>query len=329
LTARSGRTLEPAVRAHVDATDTAAIRAAAGDISARRDVLRRSIDRNFTLFGLPGPEVYAIRDHSVPIDGGEILVRSYHPSAEPGLPAHIALHGGGWATGSIEELVADGTARHRAVAANCVVVAVEYRLAPEFPFPAAVHDTVAATRWVREQAAALGADPGIITLGGISAGANLAAAAVLADPDLRPAALLLEVPALDLRPDAVFTEVDLGTGYEGFTATALTGFRQYLGGDPERGRSPLASPVLAEDLTGFPETHILTAELDALRASAELFARRLREAGVPTSITCYQGALHGSSILTATWPTARRWHDDTLAILADVHHRHSGERRAS
>jgi acetyl esterase len=315
-------TLEPAVRAYLDATDHAALQSAA-DIVARRDVLRREIDRMFTLFALPGPDVYAIRDSKVPVDGGEILIRSYHPSSAPSLPAHLDLHGGGWVTGSINELVSDGTARHRAAHANCVVVLVEYRLAPEFPFPTAVHDAVAATRWVREHAALLGVNPDIITLGGSSAGANLAAAAVIADPALRPAALLLEVPALDLRPDATVSEVDLGDGYRELPTTRsllLSVCRQYLG-DSALAWSPLASPLLAGDVSGFPETHILTAELDALRAGAELFAQRLLDAKVPVIITCYQGALHGSSILTATWPTARRWHEDILAILTDVHGR--------
>ena len=91
--------------------------------------------------------------------------------------------------------------------------------------------------------------------------------------------------------------------------------------DPDDSLSPLASPVLAEDPSVFPETHLLTAELDVLRPGAEEFARRLDAAGVPVHLTCYPGALHGSAILTRSWATARRWHDDTLAILRDVHSR--------
>lgn len=109
------------------------------------------------------------------------------PSAEAALPAHVLLHGGGWSTCSIDDRVCDATARHRAVAAECVVVLVEYRLAPEHPFPTAVDDSVAAVRWVSAHAEELAVDPRVITLGGASAGANLAVAAVVAADDLEPA----------------------------------------------------------------------------------------------------------------------------------------------
>ncbi len=257
----------------------------------------------FTAFGLPGPDVHSILDHEVAVRGGAICVRSYHPSEEIKLPAHILLHGGGWSTGSIHELVADATARHRAVNANCVVLLVDYRLAPEFPFPAAIGDVIATVHWVRDQADRLGVDPKVITLGGASAGGNLAAAAVVADPNLDLTALLLEVPALDLRD------------------TAVDDFRLLYLGDLALTSSPIASPLLAIDVSGFPETHLLTAEHDTLRTGAELFAQRLRDAKVTVGMTCYPGALHGSSLLTATWPTAKQWHDDTLAILNDIHHR--------
>jgi acetyl esterase len=311
--------LEPEVLAHLEASDTTGF--ADASPAELRAVLTREIDRVFTLYGLPGPDVEKVTDHSVPVEGGTILLRSYHP-ANPGggaLPAHVLVHGGGWVTGSVDELVADATARHRAVGGGCVVVLVEYRLAPEHPFPTAVHDVVASLRWVRDHADQLGIDPDVITAGGSSAGANLATAAVLAAPDLALRALVLDVPALDLRPGAAAPPADLGPEYDELMAATAAHFppilAQYLP-HPDDCLSPLASPVLAEDASLFPETYLLTAELDVLRPGAGLDA-----AGVPVRITCYPGALHGSAILTGSWATARRWHDDTLAILRNIHSR--------
>jgi acetyl esterase len=317
-------TFEPAVRAHLDAMDPTPY--AGADIATMRSLLTDDINRMFTLFGLPGPEVEEVRDHQVPVHGGTILVRTYHPDASAALPAHVLIHGGGWMTGSVKELVADATARHRAVSTGCVVALVEYRLAPEHPFPTAVYDVVDATNWVIDNASRLGVDPGMVSLGGASAGANLAAAAVVAAPDLGLAALVLEVPALDLTGvtarkaigdlglDAKETHLLLQAQDEFDRAAGI-----YLGDAP--GTTPLASPLFFGNLARFPATYVLTAGLDPLREEGEEFVRRLRAAGVVAEATRYPGALHGSPILTATWPTARRWHDDILAILADVHRR--------
>jgi acetyl esterase len=319
-TVTSPSKMDPAARVHLDAADSSATQSA--DIGVRREALRQEIDRMFTNFGLPGPDVHSIRDHEVAVPGGTVCVRSYNPNGDTSLPAHVVLHGGGWCSGSIHELVADATARHRAVSANCVVLLVDYRLAPEFPFPAAVDDVVGTVHWVRAHAEHIGVNPKVITLGGASAGGNLAAAAVVADPNLDLTALILEVPALDLRASAVQTEVASADAYADELRRARSAVDEFSAlylGDPSLASSPIASPLLALDVSGFPETHILTAEHDTLRAGAELFAQRLLEAKVTVSITCYPGALHGSSVLTATWPTARRWHDDTLAILTDIH----------
>lgn len=318
--------LEPQVQAHLDAMDVSAYHGA--DIDTRRKALRSEIDRTFTLFGLPGPPVEAVVDHAVPVREGSIVVRTYHPTRARLLPLHVLIHGGGWTTGSIDELVNDATARHRAVHADCIVALVEYRLAPEHPFPTAVYDVVDAVRWLRSHAGRLGADPTVTTLGGASAGGNLAAAAVIAADDLELCGLLLEVPALDLSPRSSSRPAATRGDHEDLFRTADAEYErvrlEYLA-DPARGASPLASPLLAPDLERFPETHILTAELDSLHEQGERFALRLGEAGVNVYVTSYEGALHGSPILTAAWPTARRWHDDTLAILRDLHRRAGAE----
>lgn len=328
--------LEPAVSAHLRACleDSEAAAFATGDVDDARRELSGQIDRMFRRFGLEGPAVASVVDHLVPVDGGEIVVRQYRPVPDPSspdrassprpLPAHVYLHGGGWSTGSIDELVVDATARHRA-ATGCATFTVEYRLAPEHPFPEPLDDVVAALRWIRVNADELGIDPKALSLGGASAGANLAAAAVIAAPDLDVSALVLDVPALDLRPGVFARIAELGAAYheevgDAERAPFAGALDNYLT-DPGDAASPLASPLLALDPTVFPETHLFTAELDMLRFGAEEFAARLRAAGVTVHLQCYEGALHGSAILTGTWPTARRWHDDTLATLRDIHER--------
>lgn len=312
--------LEPAVLAHVEAVSNSGL--IEPDWVARRRVASAEIDEIFDRFGLAGPHIDRVVDFRIPIDGETILVRGYYPPGHDPLPAHVYLHGGGWTTGSIDEKVCDATARHRSVSARCVTFLVEYRLAPEYPFPIAVNDVVAAVRWVRDHASELNVDSRSVILGGSSAGANLAAAAVLADPGLDLRALLLEVPALDLRATSALdlpADVDRSDArwIEPMRDEYRRSVRSYLP-DPDLARSPLASPLVAEDVSMFPETFILTAQLDVLRPSAESFANQLRAAGVPVHEVCYPGALHGSPILNATWSTARRWHDDSLAILSHL-----------
>ncbi len=319
--ARTRPVLGPAVLAHVEAASGERLDTL--DRTQLRQAATREIDRMFHRFGLAGPDVERVVDHEVLVDGGSILVRSYHPYGRARSAGHVYLHGGGWTSGSIRELVCDATARHRTASASCVTCLVEYRLAPEHRFPTAVHDVVSAVRWVVDRAIELQIDPQRITLGGASAGANLAVAAVLAAPDLALRGLLLEVPALDLRDGGALALPDdidpadatwIRPMQEDYRAAVTA----YLG-RVDDGCSPLATPLLAPDVSMFPETFIQTAELDVLRPGAEQFAVRLEQAGVPTRITRYTGALHGSPILNATWSTARRWHDDSLAILRHLH----------
>lgn len=290
-----------------------------GDLSIadfRLEVGRR-LDQNFKKYGLPGPEVADVVDHGVAVAGGTITVRAYEPIAAGAVRgAHVVLHGGGWTTGSIDDAVCDATARHRAAAAGVVVFAVDYRLAPEHSFPTALDDVVAATRWIVEHASELGVDASSITVGGASAGANLAAALPLAAPTIKLRGMMLEVPAVDLTPPAVAASAALGAD-PGFSAMYAASVEHYLAGHDAA--DPLVSPLLASDLSGLPPTFLQLAGLDPLCADGERFADRLRAAGVPTTSVCYADATHGSPILNGVWPTARRWHDDGLAMLRELH----------
>jgi acetyl esterase len=114
--------------------------------------MRLLIDLNFLRFSRPGPDVHSVSDHILAVDGGQIRCRIYPPADEPGLPAHLALHGGGWWQGSIDDLICDAICRQRCIEAHVVVVAVNYRLAPEHPFPTGLNDTCVALTWLVSRA---------------------------------------------------------------------------------------------------------------------------------------------------------------------------------
>lgn len=312
--------LAPAVQAHLDHEE---VMPPDLDVDGVRVHLRRQVDRAFEAFGLVGPEVDVVEDHLVSVcDGARVRARLYR--ADRGRQAaavHLLLHGGGWTTGSIDEKVVDAAARHIAADADVAVVALDYRLAPEAPFPAAIHDVVDAVHWLRREAGRLGLGGGEVSLGGTSAGGNLAAAAVLADPQLDVRGLVLEVPALDLTGSSALAELARLGHHRADLELERSQLADYLGSVDPGGTSPIASPLFAPDLSGFPETWLLTAELDPLRAEAAAFAERLTKAGVRCHITRYPGALHGSPILTRSWPVARQWLSDRTDAIRTIHHR--------
>jgi acetyl esterase len=206
---------------------------------------------------------------------------------------HVFLHGGGWWLGSIDEHVNDATCRYWCVQAHCVVAAVDYRLAPEHPFPTAINDICAVLRWITGEAGALGVEPGVLSIGGVSAGGNLAAAVTLKTRDEGGPPLvfqLLEVPAVDLtgaKMQAALAGEDLRPLADR-AAEFTTATRRYLS-DPQQAMLPLASPGLADDLSGLPPAQILTAELDPLRDEGEDYASRLAAAGVPAAVKRWRG----------------------------------------
>jgi len=233
----------------------------------------------------------------------------------------VFIHGGGFWLGSVDELVVDATCRERSTGADCIVVAVDYRLAPEHPFPTPVEDCYRALLWAAEHAAALGGDPDRITLGGVSAGATLAAAVTLAVRDRGGPTLalqLLEVPALDLTLASMRAS---GVGDEhGISVADMTVTAELYLPTPADATDPYASPLLAPDLHGLPTAHIMTAEFDPLRHEGERYAARLRAAGVTVHHQRYAGAIHGSLALTGCWEPARTWRTDLLHALRRAHH---------
>jgi acetyl esterase len=240
----------------------------------------------------PGPPA-DVADHRIPGPAGELPVRAYRPQGATGaLGALVYFHGGGFVLGSIESH--DAICRQLAVDAGCAVFSVDYRLAPEHKFPAAVDDAFAATQWVREHAAKLGVDPARLAVGGDSAGGNLAAAvALLAKRHGGPALAfqLLLYPVADLRSIDTPSYLENAKGYF-LTRSGMVWFREHYLARLEDRHDPLASPLACSDLSGLPPALVITAEYDPLRDEAEALARLLQAAGVPCTLTRYDGAIH-------------------------------------
>src|SRR5262245_52523058 len=262
----------------------------------------------------PVEDIAEVRDHRAPVAGGEMAVRTYAPTGAGPFPALVFFHGGGWVIGDLD--THDGICRSIANAAGCVVASVDYRLAPEHKYPVAVDDSLAATRWVAQHASSLGIDPTKIAVGGDSAGGNPAAAVSLMIRDEGGPPLALQVLVYPVTHFSFDTGSyrDNGDGYL-LTRTGMKWFwNQYLR-RPEEGSEPHASPLLARSLHGLPPALIITAEYDPLRDEGEAYAARLREAGVPVTVTRYPGMIHGFLRMINMVDKARAARDEIAAAL--------------
>jgi acetyl esterase len=248
-----------------------------------------------TMFVHPSPPDVSVEDRSVPGLAGapDVPVRVYRPrSATNPAGVLVYFHGGGFIAGSVDSH--DGTVRELAEGAGCVAVSVEYRLAPEHPYPAPLDDCVAALQWVAAHASEIGGDPSRLAIGGDSAGGNLAAAVALRNRDEggpRLALQLLVYPVIDVAC-ATPSMTSNGTGYM-LTADSMRWmWSTYLGG-AAASNDPYACPSAATDLAGLPPAHVITAEFDPLRDEGESYAAALRAAGVATEHVRYDGQIHG------------------------------------
>ena len=233
--------------------------------------------------------------------GGELPARVHRPRSGAGGATVVLLHGGGWTVG--DTAAYDGLARRIADRAAAVVVSVEYRRAPEHPFPAAVDDAVAATRWAVAHAAELGGDPGRVAVAGDSGGGNLAAVVCqqLREDAARPAAALLLYPNTARGGDAPSMREFGGLPFLPLTDMAWY-TRQYVPRGVDLG-DPRISPREGT-LSGLPPTLVVTAELDALRDSGRDYAAALRAAGSPAEHLEAAGQPHGFAHLVALAPSA-------------------------
>jgi acetyl esterase len=254
------------------------------------------------------------RDLAIPGPGGPIPARLYRATATGNLPVLVFFHGGGWVVGDIESH--DTGCRHLANRAECAVVSVDYRLAPEHKFPAAVEDCLAATAWVAGNAASLGVDAGRLAVGGDSAGGNLAAVvSVLARDHGTPRIghQLLIYPATD----AAMRHESMARFAEGYVLTRSTMrwfYEQYL-------RAPAdvadwqASPLAAPDLSGLPPAFVLTAGYDPLCDEGDAYAARLAAAGVAVTHRRFAGQVHGFALNGKIIRAAETALDEAAAAL--------------
>ncbi len=294
------------------------------EVGELRTQLRDEHDRLTRQIGLAVEPVAATTDHGVSVAGGEILVRVFTPEGAGPHPALVHLHGGGFVFGTIDSLVNNAKCTHICRHAQCVVATVEYRLAPEHPFPTATEDCYSALRFIAERAGQLGIDAARIAVGGESAGGNLAAVTALMsrDRDGPPLAFqLLEVPVTDMsQAAAAHPSVALfGEGY-GLDRSEIDGFTAHYLGDHARSAEPYASPLLAADLSRLPPACVMTAEHDPLRDSGEAYGRRLEQAGVEVTRHRMLGHTHGSSVLWPVWEPAAEWMRAVVAALRRALH---------
>lgn len=234
-----------------------------------------------------------IQDRRIPGPSGDISIRIYTPESGEPLSTLLFYHGGGWIFGNLD--MEESICLALAADTPCSVVSVDYRLAPEHPFPAGLNDCYAALEWVAGDAHAPRKEGSKIAVSGESAGANLATAVTLMAKGRGGPAIAFQVlfyPVVNL---SGFDTESHRAFEEGFLLRRMDmeGSRSlYVPNEKDR-LSPLASPLLAPDLTGLPPALIVTAGCDPLRDEGEAYGRRLREAGVEVNQICYEDMIHG------------------------------------
>jgi acetyl esterase len=261
----------------------------------------------------PAPVPERIENVTVPGAGGDISARVYASRRDRRDLLLLFFHGGGYVKGGTDE--SDVFCRRLAIATRHAVLSVDYRLAPEHPFPAAVDDALAAAAWASSHADALGARPGPLVVAGESAGGNLAAVTCLRachDPRMPIRRQVLLQPVLDFTlscpsmalsaSECLVPRDDLEWYYRTY----------YSGNDP---KSPDVSPLFAPDLSGLPAGLIIAAEYDTLRDEGAAYAERLREAGVAVRYTCYPGMVHGFQQMAGRVPQAQAVVEEIAAFL--------------
>lgn len=259
------------------------------------------------------------RDYFAPGPAGapEVMVRIYQPVDRAALlPALLWIHGGGYVLGDVQS--DDLKAKSLALALNCVVASVEYRLAPEHPFPAPLEDCYAALKWLAASVDQLGVNPARIAIGGASAGGGLAAGLGLLARDRGEVAIcyqLLIYPMID-DSNVVQAGPNVPDAPVWTRANNLIGWRSYLQQEPgSTGVSPYAAAIRAEDVRGLPPTYIGVGTPDLFLEEDIAYARRLIHAGVPTELHVYADGFHGFDSFAPDSDAAQRFTAEYVRLL--------------
>ena len=257
---------------------------------ARADTLERTAAMR-ELAGDPEP-LARVEDRAIPGPGGDLPVRIYTPEGASG-GAILFFHGGGWVICNLD--THDGPSRALANLTGSTLISVDYRLAPDAKYPAAAEDCYAATRWASEHAAELGIDASRIAVAGDSAGGNLAAVVAQMARDRGGPQIAFQVlvyPVTD-RDYSTGSYAEHGNSDDLLSSADMVWYWDHYLESAEQAQEPYAAPLQADDLSGLAPALVITAEYDVLRDEGEAYARALEAAGVPTTLTRYDGVFHG------------------------------------
>ena len=263
--------------------------------------------------GLRKPAIGTVVDRDMQGPGGSMALRVYTPIGEGPFPLMVFFHGSGFVLCSLD--THDGMCRNLCAGARCVVVSVDYRLAPEHKFPAAPDDCLAAARWAAANASALNADPARIMVAGDSAGGNLAAVTALRIRDEGGPALvgqMLIYPVTDYYQPGTLSMTENAEGF-GLTRAGMIWFWDHYVRSPADGVHPHAAPLRAATLAGLPPALVVTAEYDPLRDEGEYYAEALRNVGVAVEMKRWPGVNHGFFFFPGIVDTATRATDEACA----------------
>ncbi|MEN6520516.1 MAG: alpha/beta hydrolase [Armatimonadota bacterium] len=265
------------------------------------------------------PEPVAnVTDSAIPGPCGDIGLRIYTPAGEGPFPILVFFHGGGWTLNNLD--THDGICRSITNGGGCIVVSVDYRLAPEHKFPAAIDDSYMATQWVVNNARAINGDPNRVAVGGDSSGGTQAAAVAMLARDRGGPSLVYQVliyPVTDYYIPGTPSYEENAKGYSLNRDFMIWFWNNYLPSDPDI-NNPYICPLRAADLSGLPPAFVLTGEFDPLRDEGEMYAKRLQESGVPVQMKRYEGMMHGYVIQFRVLDKGREALEDINRALRSV-----------
>ena len=265
----------------------------------------------------PDIEVKSVENRTIEGRNGSIPIRIYSPTGSGPFPVTMMFHGGGWVIGDL--MTVDAQSRQVCNQVGCVVVAVDYRLAPEHRFPAATEDCFDATAWVHANSSAINADPNRLAVSGDSAGGNLAAVVAQMARDEAGPPLVFQLLVYPVTNGHVFETASYRENAEGYmlTAEAMHWFWDHYADSNDR-THPYASPLLSKELSNLPAAYVQVAEFDPLRDEGLQYAEALANAGVSVRSTCYDGFIHGFFSHFDTIPPTRVAMDDACSALREA-----------
>jgi acetyl esterase len=289
--------------------------------NAVEEMSAQGVVKRLAAVAKPMPEpVGGISHVVIPSPGGDVLARVYTPKGAGPFPVLVYFHGGGWVIANLD--VYEPSCRALCNAAECVVVSAAYRQAPEHKFPAAVDDAHAAVQWALSNAATVNGDPSRVAVGGESAGGNLATVSCLIAKERSapmPVFQLLIYPVTDLasEPPSYAENRDA----KPLNAAMMPWFKKHYLADLSEALDPHASPARSRNLGGLPPALIITAGSDPLRDDGEMYAEKLRKAGVPVQYTCYDDLMHEFFGLSGVLPRAKEALDEAAQALKSAFER--------